>query len=45
MEEGFAREKIEFYCSATGNMVTLEDCFDCHRNQGCDMYATMLDEK
>lgn len=45
MSEESIYEKIEFYCPATGDLVTTEDCFDCHRNQGCDVYATMLDEK
>lgn len=36
---------LNFRCPKTGELVTVDDCFDCLSKMSCDMYATMLDEQ
>lgn len=35
-------DKFEFPCN--GELVTLDDCFDCKDHENCDIYASLLDE-
>lgn len=37
-------ELIKYPCPLTRMIVDINYCFDCRISQGCDIYATMLDE-
>lgn len=42
---GGVNNSLEFRCSNSGKLITLEHCEECPYSQSCDIYATMLDEK
>lgn len=37
-------ELIKYPCPINRKIVDVDYCFDCVASQGCDIYATMLDE-
>lgn len=43
-EEYTEDELIKYPCPMTRKIVDINYCFDCDLSQGCDIYATMLDE-